>query len=377
MTIGRRSSTVPIRLRLAGFAALAALGGGLVVAAISTSGTARAASISQLSSQLGQERSRQAGLSASIGRLSGLISSLDSQVALVQSREAAVRSELITDRAALAKDQLMLTRERRLVTKLIVQLARARMILSRQLVSSYEGDSPDVVSVVLSSRGFNDLLDQLNFLSRAEQEQKSTIIATKVAKAQADGAERRLAKLEAAALQVTEAAMTRERALAGMNTLLQAKQAALGRAREAQQSALAASRSRGAQLQSAIARLQAQQAAAERAAAAAAAIAPTTTPAAGGFATPVATGPTLGPSGGWAIPYAIVLCESGGQNLSPNSAGASGYYQILPSTWKLFGGTGPAAYLASKSEQDAVASRIWNGGAGASDWVCAGIVGIH
>ena len=61
----------------------------------------------------------------------------------------------------------------------------------------------------------------------------------------------------------------------------------------------------------------------------------------------------------------------------PNSAGASGYYQILPSTWKLFGGTGPAAYLAGKAEQDAVASRIWNGGAGASNWVCAGIVGIH
>jgi hypothetical protein len=377
MTIGRRSSTVPIRLRLASVAALAALGGGLVVAAISRSSTARAASISQLGSQLGQERGRQAGLSASIGRLSGLISSLDSQVALVQSREAAVRSELITDRAALAKDQLMLTRERRLVTKLIAQLARARMILSRQLVSSYEGDSPDVVSVVLSSRGFSDLLDQLNFLSRAVREQKSTIIATNLAKAQADGAERRLAKLEVAALQVTEAATTRERALAGMNTLLQAKQAALGRAREAQQSTLAASRARGAQLQSAIARLQAQQAAAERAAAAAAAVAPTTSPAGGGFATAVATGPALGPSGGWAIPYAIVLCESGGQNLSPNSAGASGYYQILPSTWKLFGGTGPAAYLASKAEQDAVASRIWNGGAGASNWVCAGIVGIH
>ena len=92
---------------------------------------------------------------------------------------------------------------------------------------------------------------------------------------------------------------------------------------------------------------------------------------------PVSSGPALGPSGGWAIPYAIVLCESGGQNLPPNSAGASGYYQIIPSTWKLFGGTGPAAYLASKSEQDAVASRIWNGGAGASNWVCAGIVGIH
>ena len=43
----------------------------------------------------------------------------------------------------------------------------------------------------------------------------------------------------------------------------------------------------------------------------------------------------------------------------------------------LFGGSGPAAYLAPKSEQDAVASRIWAGGSGAHNWVCAGIVGIH
>jgi hypothetical protein len=141
----------------------------------------------------------------------------------------------------------------------------------------------------------------------------------------------------------------------------------LARAREAQRLALAASQARGSRLRGAIARLQAQQAAAQRAAAAAATAA---------TAAPTPNGPTYGPSGGWAIPYAIVLCESGGQNLSPNSAGASGYYQIMPATWKLFGGTGPAAYLASKSEQDAVASRIWNGGAGAHNWVCAGIVGI-
>jgi len=72
-----------------------------------------------------------------------------------------------------------------------------------------------------------------------------------------------------------------------------------------------------------------------------------------------------------------VLCESGGQNLPPNSAGASGYYQIIPSTWTASAAPVRAAYLTSKAEQDAVASRIWNGGAGASDWVCAGIVGIH
>ena len=167
------------------------------------------------------------------------------------------------------------------------------------------------------------------------------------------------------------------RALAGMNLLLHSKQAALARARSAQRSALAASRERGGHLQAEIAHIEAEQAAAARAAAAQAAAARATADqAAAAQAAPTPAGPTYGPSGGWAIPYAIVLCESGGQNLTPNSAGASGYYQILPSTWKLFGGTGPAAYLASKAEQDAVASRIWNGGAGASNWVCAGIVGI-
>jgi hypothetical protein len=40
----------------------------------------------------------------------------------------------------------------------------------------------------------------------------------------------------------------------------------------------------------------------------------------------------------------------------------------------LFGGSGPAAYLASKAEQDRVAAALWNGGSGASNWVCASLV---
>ncbi len=86
------------------------------------------------------------------------------------------------------------------------------------------------------------------------------------------------------------------------------------------------------------------------------------------------------PFGNWAIPAPIVMCESGGQNLPPNGAGASGYYQILGpgSTWSAYGGDAYAseAYLASKQAQDTVASRIWAGGSGASQWVCAGLTGF-
>jgi len=319
-------------------------------------------SLGQLSSQLSAQQSRQQQLQSSLGALARLISSLDAQIALVRSREDAVRAELQRDRAALAQTQVDLGRERRLRARLERQLAFARMLLARQLVSHYESDTPDLVSAVLESDGFTDLLDRVTFLRDAEHQQQRIISLTATAKQRADAATRRLAGLESTQRRLTDDAALRARALAGMDSLLQGRQAALAQARAAQQAALQASRSQANQLQSQISQIQAQQAAAQRAAAQQSAAAP---------------GPALGPSGGWAIPYAIVLCESGGQNLPPNSAGASGYYQIIPSTWAMFGGTGPAAYLASKAEQDAVASRIYDGGRGVSNWDCAAIVGIH
>jgi septal ring factor EnvC (AmiA/AmiB activator) len=376
MTSIRR--TIP-RWVLAGAATGAAVLG-LAMAPITSSADP---SLGQLHSQLGAVQAHESGLAASISSLSGLISSLDSQIALVESREAEVRADLARDRAKLAAVQRALTRERQLLALLKARLARARMLLSRQLVSNYEQAKPNLVSVVLESNGFTDLLDKITYLKDAQQQQQAIIAVTKQAKAQADAAAAHLASLRNTDRQITGETAQRVRALAGMNMLLHAKEGALQQARSAKQNALAATRSRGAALQAEIGRVEAAQAAAERAALAAQQQAAAGSGGGGGggggagSGTPSQAGPTYGPSGGWAIPYAIVLCESGGQDLTPNSAGASGYYQIMPATWKLFGGTGPAAYLASKAEQDAVASRIWNGGAGASNWVCAGIVGIH
>ena len=357
------------RRAAAAIAAVALAIAGLAAVPIASSANQ---SLGQLNSELGQQQAHQQQLQASLSGLSRLISSLSGQIALVQSREAELQAELAQDRARLITAQAALEREQRLLNLLRARLARARRLLARQLVSSYESDSPDLVSVVLESNGFNDLLERITYLRDAEHQQQAIIAITRSAKARADAATRRLAKLESTDQQIAQDASLRAQALAGMNSLLQSKQSTLKRAQSIQQVALSASRARGSQLQQQIVQIEAQQAAQRAAAQQAAQQQSSSQP-----SSPVSTGPALGPSGGWAIPYAIVLCESGGQNLPPNSAGASGYYQIMPATWRLFGGSGPAAYLASKAEQDAVASRIWNGGAGASNWVCAAMVGVH
>ena len=375
----RRARTVFFVLAAAGVAASAIF----LISALAAAPSRAAPSIDQLHSQLGQQQARQQSLSAGIQQLSRLIASLQNQISLVQSRETTMRAQLASDRAALARVQVSLARERRLLTLLLSRLARARVRLSRQLVSSYEANKPDLVAVVVEASGFNDLLERVSFLHDAQSQQQAIIRVTREARDQADSAQRRLSALQASDRRISDVATLRVRALAGMNALLQSRQAALRTAQGAQRAALGASRARGAQLQAAISSLQAQQAAAQRAQALQAAQQASAAQASGGGGTGSAAGSGGGggglspPSGGWAIPYAIVLCESGGQNLPPNSSGASGYYQIIPSTWKLFGGPGPAAYLVGKAEQDAVAARIWNGGAGASNWVCAGIVGIH
>jgi hypothetical protein len=214
-------------------------------------------------------------------------------------------------------------------------------------VFNYEADPPNVVSVVLAAHGFADLLDRLEFYQAAKQHQQEEITATRRARSRATTAARALADLAARDQSITTAAAAQARAVAAISVLLESRRATLQDARAAQLAALRTARGRAGQLQLALRRLQAQLAAsADRA------------------------------YGQWAIPQAIVTCESGGQNLGPNSAGASGYYQFLPSTWAGLGGSTPAAYLAPKSEQDRLAAKLWDGGRGARNWDCAAIVGI-
>ena len=65
------------------------------------------------------------------------------------------------------------------------------------------------------------------------------------------------------------------------------------------------------------------------------------------------------------------MCESGGNYSALNpSSGAGGAYQILPSTWELYGGRAPPT-KPPRPNRTAIAAEIWADSGGGA-WVCAG-----
>jgi septal ring factor EnvC (AmiA/AmiB activator) len=300
-----------------------------------------------LRNRAGQARAREQGLAGDVARLGRLVNKLDNDIAVIERRRAEVQAQLDKDRAKLATLREELRAQRRRVVRLRARLREARRILSDRLVQLYQTPQPDLVTVIMRAKGFADLLEQSTYVKAVGHQDQKIIDIVKAARVDAAVAVKRLARDEARQEDITTAIEARRNALVGISASLQQRRAAVAQARAARVALLAATRARRRSLEKRIAALEAARARAAMAS---------------------------GPGGPWAIPWPVVQCESGGQNLPPNFAGASGYYQILPSTWRLFGGAGPAAWRASKAEQDRVAAKIWNGGAGAHNWVCFALV---
>jgi hypothetical protein len=99
-------------------------------------------------------------------------------------------------------------------------------------------------------------------------------------------------------------------------------------------------------------------------------VAPPPTRGSAGVAAPAAVGGTSQPAGtaagGSGLPSCTWAPESGGSYSAYNaSSGAGGKYQIIPSTWRAYGGTG-SPQTAPAAEQERIAARVYAGqGAGA------------
>jgi peptidoglycan hydrolase CwlO-like protein len=301
-----------------------------------------------LQNQIQRQKGQEQQLASAAARLGRLEAATSHAVDVLSGRLAEAQADLARWQARLAATQADLRATRRRLVRLRARLAESRQALATMLRQRYTANQPDLVSVVLDAHGFADVLERVNFLKRVQRSDTLIVAAVRRGRDDARRDERRLAALQTRQRDQTAAVKLQRDALSRMTAALQARREALAAARAARLEALRNTRASRRRAEHELSRLLAAQA---RAAA------------------------SVGPGGPWAIPWPIVECESGGQNLPPNSAGASGYYQMLPSTWHGLGGSTPQAYQASKAEQDRRAAALWAGGAGAHNWVCASLVG--
>lgn len=311
---------------------------------------ARGQSQGALEQTIDSAKAREGRLADAAARLGQLERKAAAGVAKLQARQAKVQAELDASEARLATTETELAEQRERLARLRARLKRDRGQLADMLRAAYVSAPPDVITVLMQAKGFEDLMTRVDFQRRVQRAGASVVDAVRDGRDDAKRQRSRLTKVAARQRVETETVRRQRDAVAQMAAAVRARQAALAQARAARLQALRATRGSRLRAQKTLKKLLDAQA--------------------------KAAVNRQGPGGPWAIPWAIVQCESGGQNLPPNWAGASGYYQFIPSTWKGMGGSTKHAYQASKAEQDRLAARLWNNGAGAGNWDCAAIVGI-
>jgi len=311
---------------------------------------ASAADISALQQKVSAGREEAGSLAGQLQAAQGEFASAEQEAAAASAREQKLTNLLATgeEKAAHLAAEVQRTK-RRLATEKR-RLHRARAALSARLVAIYESGSPSTASIILASDSIDELATRTEYLERIQQsdsdlaarvaEVRRTVAAAlqRVAalKARVDSYNERLAAARSEVATVRENA---ELAASHLNSIAAARSVALAKLKSRigeWTSDIQAAKAAEAE------RISAEEAETE-------------------------VERWLG--GPYAIPAYIVMCESGGNYGAVNSSsGAGGAYQILPSTWELYGGQGEPQN-APKAEQDRIAGEIW-ADSGPSAWVC-------
>ena len=328
--------------RIGAAASLCALLALLVLAV----GTATAGKTEALEAKLGRARDEAGSLSSQLQATTAELGSAEAEAAKAQAHEENLDALLTEgrERAAELSRRLATRRHRLAVEK--ARLQRSRQVLAERVVAIYESGTPDAATLVLESDNYRELVARNDYL-RAINEGDSALAARVAEVRNAVHQEvLRVGDLEDEAVAYDERLEAARAEIASVRAAAEAAAARLSSLRAGREASMTKLKADIAdwveQLQEA--RLAESEAEAEE-----------------------EVGRWLG--GPYSIPTYIVMCESGGNYSALNpSSGAGGAYQILPSTWELYGGQGEPQN-APKAEQDRIAGEIW-ADSGPSAWVC-------
>ncbi len=146
--------------------------------------------------QIGRKKGRERVLTSQVSAWQAKINRLQGKIDTLQSRQDLVQSDLDGAVEDLRSTQKELRFQRRRQVKLKARLALGRRLLATRLVERYQADEPDLVTVILSSDGFAQLLERGEFLKRINEQDQRIIRVVRSAKFDAKANAARLDVLE-------------------------------------------------------------------------------------------------------------------------------------------------------------------------------------
>jgi murein DD-endopeptidase MepM/ murein hydrolase activator NlpD len=210
--------------------------------------------------KIGRRKGTERLLTTQISAYTRRIDHLQARIGRLEGQQAEAQADLDAKRAELFHIQRELRAERRRLVRLRARLAQARAALAQRLVELYQADKPDIVTVILSSKGFADLLERGEFMQRVSDQDQQIIKIVRDAKADATATAKRLDALERRQAQITKIVQRRRDEIAGAKQGLINTRVGLDGTRADKAHALASVRTERRQLEGNLSGLKAEQA---------------------------------------------------------------------------------------------------------------------
>lgn len=231
----------------AAFLAALALAAGLAFALASS--PARAVSIGKLQQQISARQGKISGLRSAVVAASERLGQLDSSIARLQNQLTRIQADLDAKLAELDKLKYELTSARARLAYLVAFETRGEKTLANQLVNAYESGRPDLVSIVLESSGFQDLLERLSFAQKVQKQDVQIIRQVKRARREVAAQAVRLGALEVRQQTLTNAILAERNQLTSTRVTLLRQRISVARLRGVKAGQLATVRGQVASLQ--------------------------------------------------------------------------------------------------------------------------------
>jgi murein DD-endopeptidase MepM/ murein hydrolase activator NlpD len=176
--------------------------------------------IDQARKRIGRKKGTERVLTSQIAGYTQRINRLEGRITTLGTRQERIQADLDAKRAELESLRTELRTERARLMRLRKRFAVTRAMLRTRLIEIYKAGKPDLVTVILNSDGFADLLERSEFIKRISDQDRRIVTLVRDAKADSTRSERRLNRLETRQQTVTQIVQRRRDEIADVKMQL-------------------------------------------------------------------------------------------------------------------------------------------------------------